>query len=127
MISNVTTTLEDIQQRLLEILHPKVILLGHSLNSDLKALKMTHPFIVDTSIIYPHPRGPPLKSSLKFLSQKYLGKEIQKGETGHDSIEDARTVLDLVKQKCEKGEGWGTSDASNESIFRRLSRATKLG
>ncbi|EED22774.1 exonuclease, putative [Talaromyces stipitatus ATCC 10500] len=127
MLDPVTTTLADIQKELLELLTPRTILVGHSLNSDLTALKLTHPFIIDTAIIYPHPRGPPLKSSLKWLCQKYLGKEIQKGQTGHDSIEDARAVLELVKQKCEKGERWGTSDANTESIFRRLGRAVKSG
>ncbi|KAI9869110.1 MAG: hypothetical protein M1813_002934 [Trichoglossum hirsutum] len=125
MLDPITTTLSDIQSRLLEIFHPKSILVGHSLNSDLAALKMTHPFIIDTSIIYQHPRGPPLKSSLKFLAQKYLGREIQKGHgsKGHDSIEDAKACLDLVKQKCEKGPKWGTSEASGESIFKRLGRS----
>lgn len=123
----VTTTLADIQQKLLSILTPRSVLVGHSLNSDLNALKLTHPFIVDTTMIYPHPRGPPLKCSLKWLTQKYLGKEIQKGQTGHDSIEDSRAVLELVKQKCEKGERWGSSDASNESIFRRLARSQRPG
>jgi RNA exonuclease 1 len=127
MLAPITTTLADIQQRLLKVLNPRTVLTGHSLNSDLNALKMTHPFIVDTAIVYPHPRGPPLKSSLKWLTQKYLGKEIQKGQTGHDSVEDARAVLELVKQKCEKGERWGSSDATNESIFRRLGRSVKTG
>ncbi|KAI9037448.1 RNA exonuclease [Aspergillus affinis] len=123
----VTTTLADIQQKLLSIFTPRTIIVGHSLNSDLTALKLTHPFIVDTTFIYPHPRGPPLKCSLKWLCQKYLGKEIQKGQTGHDSIEDSVAVLDLVKQKCEKGERWGTSEASNESIFKRLARSARPG
>ncbi|KAL4892552.1 hypothetical protein BDV59DRAFT_180160 [Aspergillus ambiguus] len=127
MLDPVTTTLADIQQKLLSILTPRTVLVGHSLNSDLNALKLTHPFIVDTTFIYPHPRGPPLKCSLKWLTQKYLGKEIQKGQTGHDSIEDSRAVLELVKQKCEKGEQWGTSDASNESIFKRLARSPRPG
>ncbi|KAK2748776.1 hypothetical protein FQN57_000357 [Myotisia sp. PD_48] len=121
----ITTTLSDIQQKLLKILTPHTILVGHSLNSDLTALKLTHPFIIDTTIIYPHPRGPPLKPSLKWLSQKYLGREIQKGDNGHDSVEDAKAVLDLVKQKCEKGEKWGTGEASSESIFQRLARVSK--
>jgi RNA exonuclease 1 len=125
MLDPVTTTLSEIQCRLLEILHERTILIGHSLNADFDALKLTHPFIVDTSIVYPHPRGPPLKSSLKFLSQKYLNREIQKGDgtRGHNSVEDAKAVLDLVKQKCEKGEAWGTSDASGESIFLRIARS----
>ncbi|KAJ5555881.1 hypothetical protein N7535_008311 [Penicillium sp. DV-2018c] len=58
MLEPVTTTLADIQQRLLTLLTPRAILVGHSLNSDLTALQLVHPFIVDTSIIYPHPRGP---------------------------------------------------------------------
>ncbi|KAH6898902.1 hypothetical protein B0T10DRAFT_473968 [Thelonectria olida] len=124
MLAPVTTTLRDIQNKLVEILHPQTILLGHSLESDTKALQLTHPFIVDTSIIFPHPRGPPLKSSLKYLAQKYLSREIQKGgASGHNSIEDAKTCLDLVKQKCEKGKTWGTSDATGENLFRRLARA----
>ncbi|KAJ5765961.1 uncharacterized protein N7511_003577 [Penicillium nucicola] len=125
MLEPVTTTLAQIQQRLLALLTPRAILVGHSLNSDLTALKLVHPFIVDTSIIYPHPRGPPLKCSLKWLTQKYMNKQIQNGMAGHDSIEDARAVLELVKLKCEKGERWGTSDSSNESIFRRLARSVR--
>ncbi|KAJ4165552.1 hypothetical protein LMH87_007181 [Akanthomyces muscarius] len=125
MLAPVTTTLADIQARLLALLTPHTILVGHSLESDTKAMQLTHPFIVDTSLLFPHPRGPPLKSSLKWLAEKYLSRSIQKGgAAGHNSVEDARTCLDLVKQKCEKGKGWGTSDASQgENLFRRLARA----
>ena len=128
-LENVTTNLKDIQDRLLKEITPKHILIGHSLNSDLMALKLTHPFVIDTSILYPHPRGPPMKSSLKWLAQKYLGREIQKGHgnQGHDSVEDARACLDLVKMKCERGPLWGTSDATVESIFKRLKRTPKAG
>lgn len=124
MLAPVTTTLQDIQARLLDLITPRTILIGHSLESDLKALRLSHPFIVDTSLIYPHPRGPPLKSSLKWLSQKYLHREIQRGGAqGHNPVEDARACLDLVRQKCEKGKLWGTSDAHGENLFRRLARA----
>lgn len=123
MLAPVTTTLRDIQNKLLELLTPQTILIGHSLESDTKAIQLTHPYIVDTSLLYPHPRGPPLKSSLKWLAQKYLSREIQKGgASGHNSIEDAKTCLDLVKQKCEKGKLWATSDAQGENLFRRLAR-----
>ena len=117
------------QTRLLDIIHSRVIIVGHSLDSDLKALKITHPFIVDTSILYPHPRGPPLKSSLKYLADKYLDRVIQKGHgtSGHNSIEDARATLDLVKMKCEKGPAWGAREISGEMIFKRLSRTPKRG
>lgn len=127
MLESVTTTLGDVQQRLLSIITPQTILIGHSLVSDMNALQLTHPFIIDTTLLFPHPRGPPLKSSLKWLAQKYLSREIQKGHgtTGHSSVEDARACLDLVKQKCERGLAWGTSEASFESLFKRLSRSNR--
>lgn len=63
--------------------------------------------MIDTSVIYQHPRGPPFKASLKWLAQKWLKKEIQTKtgeEGGHDSEEDARTAIELVKLKMDKGE-----------------------
>ncbi|KAI1431624.1 hypothetical protein GGR50DRAFT_697817 [Xylaria sp. CBS 124048] len=122
LLAPVTTTLSDIQKTLLQILTPRSILIGHSLESDLKALQLTHPFVVDTSILYPHARGPPLKNSLKFLAQRFLKREIQNRAAGHDSIEDAKASLDLVKQKCEKGKLWGHNESQGENLFRRLNR-----
>ncbi|KAK0718763.1 hypothetical protein B0T21DRAFT_295958 [Apiosordaria backusii] len=126
MLDPVSTTLSDIQAKLLDLLHPRAILLGHSLDSDLKALQLAHPFIVDTSMLFPHARGPPLKNSLKYLAQRHLNREVQKGGgtiNGHDSIEDAKTCLDLVKKKCEKGKAWATGDSQGENLFKRLARA----
>lgn len=125
MLENVTITLSDIQKELLELITPRTILVGHSLNSDLNAMKLTHPFIIDTGILFPHPRGPPYKQSLKWLAQKYLHREVQKGSSGHDSVEDSKTCLDLVKQKCEKGPKWGSGDTNAESIFKRLGRTPR--
>lgn len=123
MMEPVTQTLAELQAKLKDVLTPRTILLGHSLDSDLRALRISFPFIVDTTLIYPHPKGPPQKSSLKWLTQKYLSRGIQnRGPQGHDSVEDAKACLDLVKQKCEKGKTWGTSEATSESIFKRLSR-----
>lgn len=127
ILDPVTTTLTDIQNRLLEIITPQTILMGHSLDCDLRALKIAHPFIVDTALLYPHPRGPPLKSALQWLVQKYLHRDMKrnKGVAGHDSIEDARAVLDLVKLKCAKGPLWGTADANHESVLKRLRRTKR--
>lgn len=128
MLDPVTTRLRDIQARLLPLLAARTpgskpaILVGHSLNADLAALRLTHPRIVDTALLYPHPRGPPLKSSLKWLAQKYLARGIQAGAAGHDSIEDARAALDLARLKARRGPSWGTAAASSESIFARLGR-----
>jgi len=88
ILSPVTTTLADVQKQVLRILsppppnpfstspsseipHPPTpILLGHSLESDLKALKICHPLCIDTAIIYHHPRGRPLKPGLAWLTKK---------------------------------------------------------
>lgn len=128
MLEPVTTTIGDIQRQLLEIVTPQTILIGHSLESDLKALKFAHPFIIDTALQYPHPRGPPLKLGLAFLAEKYLQKKLKRERVngGHDSVEDARAALELIKLKCYKGPTFGTSEGSGESIFKRLRRTPRL-
>ncbi|CAK7211940.1 hypothetical protein SBRCBS47491_001294 [Sporothrix bragantina] len=137
MLAPVTTSLADIQARLLKLLDARAILVGHSLDSDVRAMQLTHPFIVDTSIAFPHPMAPAKKHALRWLSSKFLNREIQKGHgtaRGHDSVEDARTCLDLIKRKCEKGKAWGSSgsgqnaewaggEGAGESLFHRLARA----
>ena len=52
MLEGVTTTLSDVQQILRKLLPPDAILVGQSLNSDLHTLKMMHPYIIDTSVIF---------------------------------------------------------------------------
>lgn len=91
----------EVQQDLLKMFDKDSILIGHSLDSDLKALKMVHYNVVDTSIIYPHKYGPPYKWGLKFLSEQHLQRIIQ-SEEGHDSKEDALASLDLVWKKLKE-------------------------
>lgn len=62
-------------------------------------------------MIYHHTRGPPFKASLKWLASKWLQKEIQRprktGEVdivGHDSEEDARAAVELLRLKMQRGE-----------------------
>lgn len=93
--------LPDVQLDLLKIFDKDSILIGHSLESDLKALKMVHCNVVDTSIIYPHKYGPPYKWGLKFLCEQHLQRIIQ-SEEGHDSKEDALASLDLVWKKLKE-------------------------
>jgi len=108
---------------------PTPILLGHSLESDLKALKICHPLCIDTALIYHHPRGRPLKPGLAWLTKKWCGREIQtRGEGGHDPEEDARACLDLLKKKMENGPGFGEFKIDHESIFERMARSKgKMG
>ena len=96
--------------------------MGHSLECDLLALKLAHPHVIDTSVIYQHTRGPPYKPSLKWLAHKWLNRKIQESETGHDSAEDARTCVDLVKLKLRRGRDFGLFNVDVESLFTRLKR-----
>ncbi len=52
MLDGVTTRLHDVQNKLREILPPDAVLVGHSLNFDLHAMRMFHPYVVDLSVIF---------------------------------------------------------------------------
>ena len=110
MLLNVTKTLDDVHRDLffgtattLPLMNVNTILIGHSIENDLKAMKLIHLKCIDTSVIYPHPRGPPYRSALRFLTKKWLGRSIQQGDTssgGHDSAEDALGTYS--KRRCEQ-------------------------
>ncbi|TFK44122.1 hypothetical protein BDQ12DRAFT_672432 [Crucibulum laeve] len=140
----VTTTHAQVQAHILRLLSPPApnpfsttskpnspppptpILLGHSLESDLKALKICHPLCIDTALMYHHPRGRPLKPGLAWLTKKWCGREIQaRGEGGHDPEEDARACVELMQRKIEGGPGFGEFKVDFESIFERMGRATR--
>jgi DNA polymerase III epsilon subunit-like protein len=122
-LSNVTTRLSDVQQELLETVTPDTILVGHSLENDLQALKIVHKRVLDTALLYPHPRGHPYKQSLKFLARRFLERDIQtSGAQGHDSAEDARAALDLALLKLKNGPAFGVVQSASESLFAVLQR-----
>ena len=75
------------------------ILMGHSLKSDLRALKIVHMSVIDTSIVYPHSLGSPMRRSLKDLVRTELNGSIQNGE--HNSAENACAVVDLIIRKMQ--------------------------
>lgn len=98
---------------LFEHLKPETPLIGHALDNDLNATRIIHPSIVDTVLLFPHPRGLPLRFGLKALMKKHLDRDVQMGgDQGHDSKEDARAAGDLVKFKVSemwktmKRDGW---------------------
>ncbi|KAK5053207.1 hypothetical protein LTR84_002181 [Exophiala bonariae] len=95
------------RQLLFDHLTPDTPLLGHAIDNDLNVCRIIHPFVIDTVLLYPHPRGLPIRFSLKVLAQKYLSRGIQTGgAAGHDSSEDAIATGDLVRHKV--GEIWTT-------------------
>ena len=89
-------TLPEVQHQLLELFSSETILVGHSLESDLRALKvremrermlsinetlialqLIHSCVVDTAIVFPHKLGLPHKRALKTLAKDILHKFIQ--------------------------------------------------
>ncbi|KAK9448099.1 uncharacterized protein V1518DRAFT_419649 [Limtongia smithiae] len=123
LLKDVHTSLADAQRKILEIVGAQDVLVGHSLENDFRALQLHHGRVVDTAVIYDHPRGPPAKPSLKWLAQKFLSREIQKQTVvGHDSAEDARTCVDLLRLKLQMGPTFGILIPSTEPLLRRLVR-----
>lgn len=103
-------------------LSPSTPLIGHGLENDLNAMRVIHPTIVDTSLLFPHRAGLPFRNGLKALMSSLLGREIQvhgglgesgatgEGESGgakggHDSKEDANAAGELVRHAIK--EEWG--------------------
>ncbi|XP_053694263.1 RNA exonuclease 1 homolog isoform X2 [Sabethes cyaneus] len=97
MLIDITTNLYNVQAVLLSMFNSETILIGHSLESDFKALKLIHDTVVDTSILYPHKMGPPKKRALKTLCIENLKKIIQENDAGHDSAEDSVVCIQLIK------------------------------
>ncbi|KIJ42385.1 hypothetical protein M422DRAFT_31336 [Sphaerobolus stellatus SS14] len=124
-LADITTTLPVVQAKLLTMINSRTILLGHSLEQDLKSLKLAHPRCIDTAILYHHPRGRPLKPGLAWLTKKWCSRDIQaRGEGGHDPEEDARACIELLKKKMANGPGYGEFKTDQESLLERLSRST---
>ncbi|CAH3173769.1 unnamed protein product [Porites evermanni] len=64
--------------------------------------QLIHSKVVDTSIVFPHRLGPPYKRALRNLMADYLKKIIQDSVEGHDSHEDARACLELMRWKVKE-------------------------
>ncbi|KAK2588916.1 hypothetical protein KPH14_001773 [Odynerus spinipes] len=107
MLNDVTTTLSDVQQTLRKILPPDCILVGQSLNSDLHTLKMMHPYIIDTSVIFNITGDRYRKTKLQILVREFLGEKIQQGKDGHCSTEDSIASMKLTQLKLANSVDYG--------------------
>ncbi|KAK4138920.1 hypothetical protein BT67DRAFT_446920 [Trichocladium antarcticum] len=102
------------------LIAPDTPLIGHGLENDLNALRVVHPTVIDTILLYPHPKGLPIRFGLKMLMETRLHRAIQVeaegGAMGHDSGEDARAAGELVRLRVQdkwremKGQGWTLVD-----------------
>lgn len=107
MLEDVTTTLSDVQKVLRDLLPADAILVGQSLNSDLHTLKMMHPYIIDTSVIFNITGDRYRKTKLQTLVREFLGERIQEDKAGHCSTEDSKASLKLTKLKLANSVDYG--------------------
>ncbi|KAK8958947.1 Small RNA degrading nuclease 5 [Platanthera guangdongensis] len=126
MLNGVTTTLKDIQEEFLKLVYRETILVGHSLENDLSALKISHQLIIDSAILYKNPRGRGHKIALRVLSQKFLSREIQVSGKGHDSAEDARAALELVMLKFKYGPQFGSHPSNVHKLVSLLHESDRM-
>ena len=119
-LEGVTTTVEDVQKELLRLLPADAILVGQSLESDLRALRYAHPYIIDTSVIFTSSskRHTP---SLAFLAKHLLNVNLKRGKTGHNSEDDARVAMKLVQAKLSIGHELMVGPAGVASLFQVFS------
>ncbi|PNF42687.1 hypothetical protein B7P43_G14285, partial [Cryptotermes secundus] len=99
---NATKSLWDVQNDLMGFINADTILVGHGLENDLLALRITHGSGVDTSVIFPHSNGLPYPRSLKSLGSEFLEREIQQDQFGHCSFEDARACMEVIVMEARK-------------------------
>ncbi|XP_026393174.1 small RNA degrading nuclease 5-like isoform X2 [Papaver somniferum] len=109
MLNGVTTTLQDIQAEFLDLVHQETVLVGHSLENDLLALKLIHKLVIDTAVLYKNPHGGNYKCALRVLARRFLCRVIQDSGNGHDSAEDARAALELAFLKFRHGPEFGAA------------------
>ncbi|ORX62036.1 hypothetical protein DM01DRAFT_313361 [Hesseltinella vesiculosa] len=113
-------SLRRAQKHVRKLIDHDVLLVGHSLDMDLNALKLAHPCCADTSLLYDSPRGPPFQPSLRGLTKAFLKRAIQINR--HDSVQDAKASLDLFQLKVQRGIKFGRHGLPMELIFDRLKR-----
>ncbi|KAG2257652.1 hypothetical protein Bca52824_076946 [Brassica carinata] len=102
-IEKATLSLVDIQETLQPFLSNGAILVGHSLNKDLEVLKIYHPKVIDTALVFKYPNArKPRRASLNNLCKSILGYEVRKAGVSHDCVNDATAAMKLALAVIEK-------------------------
>jgi RNA exonuclease 1 len=125
LLNSATKTLELVQKDLKTLINSSSVLCGHSLENDLKSLKLIHTRVCDTSLLFPH-KFAGRRLSLKSLSTQYLNRSIQTvlfTQKGHNSVEDAQATLDLLKLKLKHGVSFGVPSCifHESNLFKEIS------
>jgi len=118
LLRKVRTTEDDVRRELLKILTPDCIIVGQTVSSDLVALKLIHPYIIDTAVIYNLTGHRKWKSKLSLLTETFLKRPIQTSIYGHNPIEDSIAAMELVVLKLQEGPTFGDVILSRSSDWK---------
>lgn len=126
MLADVNTRIESIQLLLLSLIHEEDVIIGHSAENDLRALRFVHSNIVDTSVLFRGDNG--RKYSLKHLSNVLLSRQIQKcGSSGHCSQEDAEACLILALRRAKHGSSFRLKESAKHQNVLDVFQKSKGG
>lgn len=108
-LANVQFTVRHCQAFLMALCSEETVILGHAVHHDLKAMRMEHYCVADSSLLFRPADNENGTVALRDLALALLGKEMPKI---HDSVNDARTALLCLKHYLEK-------DGHVEAIVRK--------
>lgn len=126
MLCNVRTRLADVQKIIQKLLPSDAILVGQSLNADLHTLKMMHPYIIDTSVIFNITGDRYRKSKLQALAREFLNIRIQENKSGHCSTEDSQASMKLVQLKLLNSVDYGDAVLIGHKMLEETLRKKRL-
>lgn len=127
LMATVTKPLKEVQEEVRELLPGDAILVGQSLNSDLHAMKMLHPYVIDTSVIFNVTGVRKRKSKLQTLASRFLDQSIQRHEGGHDSVEDSLASIRLVQLKLKHSLEFGDEILMQKKRLNEILRMANAG
>jgi RNA exonuclease 1 len=110
-LENVQFTLRHAQAFMLKLCSEETVIMGHALQNDLAAIRMTHHSVVDSAYLFPVKDQPNASISLKDLTKSVLSVDMPKT---HDSVNDTRMSMECLKH-------WLKKDGKVESIVRAAS------
>jgi RNA exonuclease 1 len=99
---------EQVQAALKRLISERTIVVGHSLQGDLEAVKLSHRRVIDTALLFKLKQpegytGNATTPALRDLVKHCLGQEIHADEEIHDSRIDARTVMQVATYEALYG------------------------
>ncbi|MCO5607725.1 hypothetical protein L7F22_061924 [Adiantum nelumboides] len=103
-LRHVTCGFHEAQTAVLALLSLDTILVGHSLHNDLKALKIDHPRVIDTSFLFRFRNKPECyNAGLNSLCKAILGYEFREDDKPHDCVIDATIPMRIVHHVLKHG------------------------